>query len=270
MAFNEIIRFFPFADGDSKLTVHMVGISHFDKTYSIKRNNSEFYNCEIILSGSGTVECNGKAHTVKKGDVFFLPPRTAHSYFSSPTDPWIKMFFCISGTLTETLVREYDLTSVRILHAPDLYEVFRDFFNLAFNKKITPREGNRKAALIFHHFVQGVAECVPHTPHTEGQKLKEFIEQNAGKNITVSDMATHIYRSPSQTIRIFRKEFGITPYEYYLEKRIELACNILSSGNITVKGVSDMLMFGDESYFSKVFIKKMGISPGKYKNKFIK
>ncbi len=261
---NEIIRYFPVQENNCHFTVHMVGISHFDKTYSIMRSNCSFYNCEIILSGEGTVEIGGKSHPVFPGDVYILPPGMAHSYYSSAKNPWIKMFFCVSGSLAEALMREYDLTSVRILHAPSLYGIFRDFFNHSFNKKLSLRETNRGAELIFHRFVQGVSDCIPREAATEGQRLKEFIEQHITGHISIKDMASHIYRSPSQTIRIFRRDFGITPYEYYLEKRIELACNILCSSNRTVKEVSDMLMFTDETYFSKVFSKKMGTSPGKY------
>lgn len=267
MMFNEIIRYFPVPVGNPNFNIHMVGVSHFDKTYKINRANSGFYNCEIIISGSGTVEFGGKTHTVTKGDVYILPPGMAHSYFSSPYDPWIKMFFCVSGSLAENLMREYDLSGAHIVHAPGLYGVFRDFFNHSFNKSVPIRETTRGGALIFHRFVQELSESIPHGNSTPGQQLKEYIEQNSDKSLTVTDMAEHICRSPSQTIRIFRKEFGTTPYEYYLEKRIELACNILCSSNISVKGVSDMLGFPDESYFSKVFSKKMGISPGKYKNK---
>lgn len=207
-----------------------------------------------------------KVCNVTKGDVYILPPGMAHSYFPSDRDPWIKMFFCVGGSLAEALMREYNLSGAHILHAPGLYEIFRDFFNHSFNKNLTLCETNRGGALLFHRFVQGVSDCIPRENTTDGQRLKEFIEQHTTENISIRDMAAHISRSPSQTIRIFRREFGTTPYEYYIEKRIELACNILCSGNISVKGVSDMLGFADETYFSKVFSKKMGISPGRYKN----
>lgn len=267
MMFNEIIRYFPIPEGTSNFNIHMVGISHFDKSYKINRSNCKFYNCEIIISGKGTVEAGGKVYNVAKGDVYILPPGMGHSYFSSAEDPWIKMFFCVSGSLAEALVREYGLSGAHVLHAPELYRVFRDFFNHSFNKALALREANCGGALIFHRFVQALSENVPHGNSTQGQQLKEYIEQNADKNLTVEDMAEHISRSSSQTIRIFRKEFGITPYEYYMDKRAELACNILCSSNITVKGVSDILGFPDESYFSKFFCKKVGISPGKYKDK---
>lgn len=261
---NEVIRYLPVPDKEQPFKVLMAGISHFEKTYFIKRLNCAFYNCEIIVSGEGTVLYDGKEYLLKKGDVFVLPPGKPHTYYSSSENPWIKMFFCVNGSLSEALFREYDLNSAVILHAPELYPIFVDFFNHIFNKKLTVRETNAEAAIIFHRFVQALAESVPRQTTTEGQRLKEYIEQNAGEVLSVADMAAHIYRSQSQTIRIFRKEFGITPYEYYLEKRMELACTILCSSNYTVKEVSEMLGFTDESYFSKVFAKKIGISPGKY------
>ena len=226
MPTNEIIRYFPVPEKKPPFYFLMTGISHFEKTYYIKRHNSTFYNCEIIISGEGEVTCGGKTHRVGAGDVYVLPPGMPHVYRSSAKNPWIKMFFCAGGSLAEALFREYDLTSVRIMHAPGLYDIFRDFFNLTFNKKLSLQETNSRGALLFHRFAQELAKAKPQENITEGQRLREFIEQNVQNNITLEDMAAHIYRSPSQTIRLFRKEYGITPYEYYMEKRIEIARTI--------------------------------------------
>ena len=275
MPLKELIRYFPIPEKNSAQAplsceppfyVRMAGISYYDKTYAISRRNSPFYNCEFIVDGEGEVYCDGIRHEVSKGDVYILPSGFDHNYKSSQENPWMKMFFCVSGRLTETLVREYEITSLRVVHEPGLYNLFVDFFNVAFNKKIPLETLNQKAALLFHEFAQKLAEKAPSHIRNESHLLKEFIEQNVQRNITLHDMAEHIYRSPSQTIRLFRKEFGITPYDYYIKKRIELACTILRSRNIPIKSVSELLGFTDENYFSKVFRKHMQTSPGKYKN----
>jgi AraC-like DNA-binding protein len=80
-------------------------------------------------------------------------------------------------------------------------------------------------------------------------------------------MAKHIGRSESQTIRIFKRDWGTTPYRYLLDKRIELAKLYLNGSARSIKQIADELGFVDEFYFSDIFKKKTGLAPGRYRNK---
>ena len=54
---------------------------------------------------------------------------------------------------------------------------------------------------------------------------------------------------------------GVTPKDFCLEKRIEKACALLSSGEVNVSEVSLLLEFSSPSYFSRIFKQKTGFSP---------
>ena len=71
--------------------------------------------------------------------------------------------------------------------------------------------------------------------------------------------------SESQTIRLFKKNFGTTPYTYVLNKKINFAKKLLIDTNLSVKEISTKLCFSDEYYFSNIFKEKVGCSPSQYR-----
>ena len=81
----------------------------------------------------------------------------------------------------------------------------------------------------------------------------------------MSELSSLIKRSESQTIRIFKDAYGITPYAYLIEKKISLAKKLLTGTNLTVKEISEKLAFADEYYFSNLFKQKVGTSPSSFR-----
>ena len=74
-------------------------------------------------------------------------------------------------------------------------------------------------------------------------------------------------KSESQAIKIFKKEFGITPFKYLWQKKIGLAKSMLKSTNLSVKEIAFRLNYADEYYFSNAFKQKVGISPSEYRKR---
>lgn len=98
--------------------------------------------------------------------------------------------------------------------------------------------------------------------------LKQYLDNNNCSNITIDELAKLIYRSPSHTIRIFSQAFGVTPYQYLMRQKTELAKLILLNTNKSIKEISVELNFGDEHYFSNYFKEKAGVSPNHFRKSF--
>ena len=64
---------------------------------------------------------------------------------------------------------------------------------------------------------------------------------------------------------LFRDAFHITPNCYITSKKIEHAKNLLSIDGLHLAGIAEACGFSDVYYFSKVFKKETGITPGKWK-----
>ena len=67
--------------------------------------------------------------------------------------------------------------------------------------------------------------------------------------------------------RCFKAETGLSPKQYWLNLRVQQACNLLINPNRTVKDVAAMTGFDDPYYFSRLFKTKVGLSPKHYRRR---
>ncbi len=99
------------------------------------------------------------------------------------------------------------------------------------------------------------------TPAVE--KMERAFTQN---DLTVCKLATLCGISEVYFRRLFLQIFGISPKEYIIQKRIEYAKTLLSSGDFSVSEVSSLCGYAEPCHFSREFSKRVGISPVQYEN----
>ena len=58
---------------------------------------------------------------------------------------------------------------------------------------------------------------------------------------------------------------GITPHQYVLGKRIDLAKQLIEKGQLTLGQVAELTGFSGQSAFTHTFSRLQGISPSQYK-----
>jgi two-component system response regulator YesN len=92
-----------------------------------------------------------------------------------------------------------------------------------------------------------------------------FVKQNYMKKITLEEVANHVYLSPSYFSKIFKEEMKYNFNSYLNHIRIEMSKKLLMDDSIDLVDVSNLVGYEDQSYFSKVFKKMTGVSPGKYR-----
>ncbi|NLU36327.1 MAG: helix-turn-helix transcriptional regulator [Clostridiales bacterium] len=78
-------------------------------------------------------------------------------------------------------------------------------------------------------------------------------------------MAEKIYISPYYLSHLFKEELGITFLEYLTRIRMEEAKKLLMDRSLTILDISLRIGYDDPGYFSKVFKKKIGVSPSQYR-----
>lgn len=98
-------------------------------------------------------------------------------------------------------------------------------------------------------------------------KIIRYMEQKIEKRIRLEELGKLVFLTPTQVSRIFREEIGISPIEYFIRLKIDVACYFLSKNDYKNREISEMLSFSDEFHFSKVFKRKTGISPCVFRKK---
>ena len=93
----------------------------------------------------------------------------------------------------------------------------------------------------------------------------EYIKQNYMKKITLEDVAKYTYLSPSYFSKVFKEEMKQNFNSYLNQVRVEMSKKLLLNEDNSLVDVAIAIGYEDQSYFTKVFKKITGVSPGKYK-----
>ncbi len=98
------------------------------------------------------------------------------------------------------------------------------------------------------------------------EKCEDYIQNNLDKKITIENLAELTNYSVPHFKTMFKKTTGITPHEYILRKKIEIAQFLLKEKSVT--DVSYILGFSSSQHFSKVFRQITGVTPSKYRTDY--
>ena len=97
--------------------------------------------------------------------------------------------------------------------------------------------------------------------------VKDFIERNCCRKITLGDAARALALCPKYLSRIFKESAGIGFSEYRLKVQMNKAKELLVSGEHNVNQVSDKLGYQNSESFIRQFKRFAGCTPTKYRKK---
>lgn len=93
---------------------------------------------------------------------------------------------------------------------------------------------------------------------------KEYLEQHYADDISLEDMAEHVNISPQYFSKLIKKTTGFNFIDWLSMLRVKKAKELLNNSNLTVKEVCFMVGYKDPNYFSRIFKKRIGITPSEY------
>ena len=99
--------------------------------------------------------------------------------------------------------------------------------------------------------------------------VKSYIHEHYMEDISLDDICNSIYLSVPYVCSIFKQEEGVTIMNYLTDYRIGVARELLLNKSYHTSDVMQMVGYTDVKYFSKVFKKKMGITPAEYRKMFL-
>lgn len=96
--------------------------------------------------------------------------------------------------------------------------------------------------------------------------MLDYIELNIADDITREKLADHFHFSPDYLSRLFKSETGVTLQEHFLNRRMEMAKNLLINSDMPISDIVSFIGYSNFSHFSKSFKKLTGVTPLKYRH----
>ncbi|MDL2237102.1 AraC family transcriptional regulator [Christensenellaceae bacterium OttesenSCG-928-K19] len=95
--------------------------------------------------------------------------------------------------------------------------------------------------------------------------IKDYIEKNYEKNITLNSLSEVFFVSPFHISHLFKEKYNISPIQYLIKTRMRVASTLLAQTKHTIFEVSCMVGYPNANYFHMLFKRFTGMSPGKYR-----
>lgn len=95
--------------------------------------------------------------------------------------------------------------------------------------------------------------------------MLQYIQEHCEEEITVSGIAGSAAVSVSECLRCFHNTIGVTPIQYVMQYRLQMAAGLLVETEKKIADVGAQCGFQDLSYFARMFRRWKGCTPSEYR-----
>ncbi len=99
------------------------------------------------------------------------------------------------------------------------------------------------------------------------RRAKEIMQVHFAGVLSIADLARECGLSPSHFTRAFRQSTGVQPHRWLCGIRLDSAKRLLRAGDLPLAEIALACGFGDQSYFTRIFTREVGLSPGAWQRR---
>jgi len=248
--------------------IRQAGMLHQDPEYYISRTDSETGVIGYVSSGCLLVRQSGQCLQIDAGQSFILPSHTRYELCASQENPPVMEWLNIRGAVFSSVCQW-------MLQSQIICSRYNAKADLARIIMLLQNEGNDHEvmkvtlALLTDVYAHKIWKGVPVSPKEQDprEKMDTYISNCIQQGFSVQKMAKDFYMSVDALNRQFKRNFAMTPYQYYQAKRIGIAENLLKNTELPIEDIANRLHFTDRNYFTLYFKQRTGDSPGMFRKR---
>jgi AraC-like DNA-binding protein len=242
-----------------------------DFTWQFGRTLEE-YQILYITSGAGEFESTPTGLvSVSAGAALVLFPGIWHRYCPSKEKGWDVCWVAFRGEEADRFKKWKFIDPAAALLDPGMDDALLHHFTVLLDHLRSQRIGFQQliaadVTMILATLLADVRSQKMPDGHSElVSRLKMELEKQVENTPKIDVLAEEMSISPSQLHRLFKEHTGLSPYQYHLQIKIQRAKEMLRGSQLSVKSVALALGFRSIYHFSKLFAKKTGTSPSKWR-----
>lgn len=252
-----------------------------------------------VFSGTAIHETPTSAYKVSKGDVIIVNYDTTHAFYEVESEEPFKAYdlmftldFFDYSLVQANDFKElfssiffYSLFPEEKVIGPEIHlsgTNFHEFGNL-FNKIYLEYIGREKGSLelirvytmellikIFRELDEKKQNKISEKQRSVVENVITFLRENYRMHITLEEVGMHIFLNKDYLNRIFREEVGVPINTFLQNLRVEEACKMLASTDMSTVDIALSCGFRDVKSFYSQFKRRMQMTPGQYRTTAIK
>lgn len=233
----------------------------------------------LILEGEGTFGVDGCAYTAGPGTLLFYHRGVWHEE-ASTRHPFRGIYIGFTGLQLQGLPPDYffDPHKPPIIRLHEQLHPIRELFEACIREH---RSSEPEAQTMADHWLGLLltrlfrlaygASAAPGAERKPSQTAvmlaKKYIEEQYRTAITLAKLAKITYVNEYHLAHLFKDELGISPIQFLIRYRMEVAGRYLSTTTLPMKEIAELVGYQSETSFHNAFKKMMGVTPGGYREK---
>ncbi|WP_200874144.1 arabinose operon transcriptional regulator AraC [Serratia sp. DD3] len=229
----------------------------------------------LTIKGKGQVFQGDKAFTVEPGDLLLFPPAAVHHYGRAADAPvWFHrwVYFRPRAYWADWLKWPRVVDNVGRLNLADsqLFDEFDGLFRAIeeTNQQLRPMSEQLAMNLLERLLIRCYeASSLAEYPTIDHRVLQacQILSESLAAEISVEVLAQQVFLSPSRLAHLFREQVGVGIVRWREDQRIIRAKLLLQTTPMSVAAIGQQVGYDDQLYFSRVFKKRVGVSPSEYR-----
>jgi AraC-like DNA-binding protein len=253
----------------------------------------DFHEIVLVYSGRAIHISPGEDFELQSGDILSIKPGQVHGFKNIKN-------LVLMNILIKSSFFEEDFLSIRSLPAYDIlfgvetekdpsktsivnfrmdfknFSKVKSLIETAQNELAGRQEGYRAmaAGLLLELLILLVRSYGEHKERFSGFGsdigiLVDYIKNNYRSALTMEDLTGISGMSESRILRIFKRHFDCSPFQYVSHLRLSAAEDALIQSDRPITDIALDLGYNDSNYFARSFRKHLGLSPREYRNKYL-
>ncbi len=224
------------------------------------------------VSGRGYLFIEETVYAVGPGQVMLLPQGLSHEYYADNRDPWTLYWVHFQGASTgifcQYLGYREQQCVVEAGVSPGLIGAFTSLMNVR-RTGYDLRAFINAANQLRHLFSQMALEVSATQARVNHQfnldQVQAFMLEQIDGSISLEQLSAIANMSKYHFASKYKRLTGYPPIKHFLNMKMEHACHLLDSSELSVKEIAAELGYDDQLYFSRLFSKTIGKSPRSYR-----
>lgn len=250
------------------LMIYFCGEEQCDAGVSFGPAVHPHYVLHIVLSGKGIFQKGAEIYHLEQGDIFLTCPEEMTYYEADEYDPWHYAWVAFYGSEVRKLLPKMHLSDYPVFsvsgdldtyfsHVRQIQEVFksRDCQQMTLI-------GNLLSLL--SPAMKRTDTAAVQTKEGYVEAAKEYMRNNYSYDVRIHEVADCLKIDRSYLYRLFMELEGISPRQYLVQYRLEVAKAMLENGSYRIREISYSCGFSDIPSFETYFIEQEGMSPEAY------
>lgn len=254
---------------------HLRGVRSVDavSTHRFDKHCHDEFGLGILVSGAQQSASGIGAVEARAGDVITVNYGEVHDGAPLGDQPrrW-RMLYFEPELLKERFLKDGALPSIEqfefvapVVHNPAL---FRDVLELTHLLNLPQcEEGKQQVEELFLSIFGELNKAGGLGSNSDDagdlDAVVRFMERNLYDKLSLHDIANVVGLSPYQLIRACKKVYGLTPHRLLVQKRLDAARRLISSGAPLAEAAIDV-GFADQSHMTRLFRRKYGLTPNAF------